>query len=290
VFTQLLNNKQIIARPPVSEFNNHEKFLVHIVGRACAEYVAEISATGTDYHLPARFLAQADANFSFSIVVHFLYDYLFLYLQFRNAVRGNESDQLDLCWREFLTSGRSDLGNKTNYAQMSIVRVYWSILLVPQLAAIFRNVRTLRLKDTHVGWDMFIEKLNLQIKRGCTSHITKESISKFISTVRFTSHVNDLLENTVHSAYNHADRLKDMRNDVDQIKEMLRTKVGRNFAECTAPDASNTLDIDLSNWGGSIAQRHMTRRPWQQAAESMSDYREYVSKQLAKLCHWHKWA
>ena len=290
VCTDLLENRQIIARPPVSQFNNHEKFLVHVVGRACAEYVAEISATGTDYHMPARFLAQADANYSFSIIVHFLYDYVFLYLQFRNAVRCNASDQLDVCWREFLTSGRSHLGNKTNYAQMCIVRVYWSVLLVPQLAALFRNVRTLRLKETHVGWDMFIEKLNLLIKRGCTSHITKESVSKFISTVSFTSHVNDLLENTVHTGYSRSDQLKKMRADVDQIKDMLRDKVGRTFAECTTPCTDNTLDIDLSNWGGSIARRHMTRRPWQQASEGMDDYRDYVGLQLSKLCHWHKWA
>ena len=173
---------------------------------------------------------------------------------------------------------------------MCIVRVYWSVLLVPQLAALFRNVRTLRLKETHVGWDMFIEKLNLLIKRGCTSHITKESVSKFISTVSFTSHVNDLLENTVHTGYSRSDQLKKMRADVDHIKDMLCDKVGRTFAECATPCTDNTLDIDLSNWGGSIARRHMTRRPWQQASEGMDDYRDYVGLQLSKLCHWHKWA
>ena len=290
VTTNLLNNRQIIARPPVSAFNNHEKFLVHVIGRACAEYVAEISATGTDYHMPQRLISQADKNFSFSIIVHFLYDYVFLYMQFRNAVRTNSSDELDVCWREFLTSARSDLGNKTNYSQLSIVRVYWGVALVPQLALLYRNIRTLRLKDTHVGWDMFIEKMNLDIARGCTSHITKESIARFISNLSFTKKVNATLEATVHAGWNEVVRLKKMRADVDAIKEHLRDKVGRTYAQATTPSTENTLDIDLSNWGGSIAARHMARRPWQQAATSMLDYRDYVDRQLNKLCHWHQWA
>ena len=289
VFTQLLNNKQIVSRPTVKVFNDHEQFLVHVIGRACAEYLVEIAATGADYHMPNRFMAQADSNFSFSIVVHFLFDYVFLYMQFRDSVRTNSSDTMDVCWREFLSNARSDLGNKTNYSVLTVVRVYWGTALVPKLAALYRNIRTLRLKDTHVGWDMFIERMNLVIRRGCMCRVDRESISKFIASMSFTTKVNEALEKIVHFGWSDEKRLKKMRADVDIIKEHLRKHVGATYAEATSPSSANPLDINLSVWGGSVAGQHMRNRPWQQAASSMRSYREYVAKQLAKLCHRHKW-
>ena len=287
--TLLLENRQIVGTPNVSKFNEHEMFLVHVVGRAVAEYVVEIAATGTDYHNATHFMRQAEQNYSFSIVVHFLFDFVFLFMQFRNGVRTNNSHDLDRCWREFLSIGRTDAGNKTNYTQMSIVRVYWGRALNRQLSELYHNVRTLRFVDTHVGWDMFIEKVNLLIAKACTSHITRESISKFLSTINFTQIMNRTLEAIVHRGWSKKRFRKGVDADVEIIKKHLREKIGTTYAEATAPSTQNTLDINLATWGGSVAGRHMTNRPWQQTERTYADYRDYVGKQLAKLCHWHKW-
>ena len=84
VFASVVGNKQVIADPEVSVFNKHEHFL-RICTRACAEYVVEIAATGSDYRQPQRFLQAAEANLSFSYICNFLYLYAFMFLQMRDA-------------------------------------------------------------------------------------------------------------------------------------------------------------------------------------------------------------
>jgi hypothetical protein len=106
----------------------------------------------------------------------------------------------------------------------------------------------------------------------------------------FTNRVNEALENIAHFGWSDERRVKKMRADVDIIKEHLRQHVGTTYAQATSPSTANPLNIDLSTWGGSVAGQHMNNRPWQQMAKTMGSYREYVSTQIAKLCHWHKWA
>ena len=62
----------------------------------------------------------------------------------RNGVRENKSATIDLIWRENLISARTSLANKTNYAPMSVVRVYWGWALVEPLQTLYHTLRTLR--------------------------------------------------------------------------------------------------------------------------------------------------
>ena len=81
--------------------------------------------------------------------------------------------------------------------------------------------------------------------------------------------------------------LKKIDNDVALIKEFLRNKIGRTFAEATAPSDENLLSVDMADWGGNRNAR--ARAPWHQMRDGMRDYRKYVRKQVTDKCPWHKW-
>ena len=56
----------------------HEHFL-RVLTTAFAEYVIEISRTGTDYRHISQFLQAAERNLSFAYIVFFLYLLVLLY-------------------------------------------------------------------------------------------------------------------------------------------------------------------------------------------------------------------
>ena len=99
--------------PTVEDFNTHRHFL-RIITIAFAEYVSEISRTGSNYCNANHFLQAAEANISFAYICFFLYLFGFKYLQMRNAIRANDSKTLDRIWRENLSSARTAKGNNTN--------------------------------------------------------------------------------------------------------------------------------------------------------------------------------
>lgn len=287
-FAHVAKNKQVRADPIISAFNEHEHFM-RICARACAEYVVEISATGSDYRVVGHFLRAAERNLSFAYVCYFLHLAAFPFLQMRNAVRQNDSDTLDLIWREFLATGRTSLANKTNYSQMSIVRVYWGWALVPPMQAVYRNVRTLRHLFTHVGWDWPIEYLNLLIREGVQANITWEQIEKFIRRLNFTAIVNRGLD-AVFRRFRRAEKAtdRDVDTTVEAIKDFLRESIGTTFSEATTASDDNLLDLDLTNWGGSRYARR--EAPWAQMAREMADVHEHVTDEVKDMCRWHRWA
>ena len=283
----VVGNKALKCDPGVEDFNRHEHFL-RIVTRAFAEYVAEIAHTGCDYHNATHFLRLADRNLSFAYVCMFLYLFAFQYMQMRTAVRKNDSKKLDLIWRENLSTARSSMANKTNYSQMSVILIYWGACLRGPLHTIFHNTRTLRWLHTHTGWDMPIEKLNMWIKLSVIAHVTMEQIKKFIRRLNFTHAVVRAIEAVTYRFRKPSDEsLKKIDNDVALIKEFLRNKIGRTFAEATAPSDENLLSVDMADWGGNRNAR--ARAPWHQMRDGMRDYRKYVRKQVTDKCPWHKW-
>lgn len=285
----LVHNRQIKSDPTVEDFNSHEHFL-RILTQAFAEYVVEIAATGVDYHLCPRFLEASEANWSFACIVFFLYHFAFKYLSFRRAVRRNDSHLLDILWRENLSSARTALANKTNYRQMSVVLVYWGCCLVEPLQTVYHNTRTLRWVHSHVGWDMVIEKLNMWIKESVVAHITESLVARFIKRVNFTHVVIRNLKRLVgaNRKENKSGTLKDIKADVEIIKQFLRDHLGTTFEAATAPSDENALGVDLSDWGG--LRRARERAPWVAMRDTMQDYRAYVREEIAKLCPWHHWA
>lgn len=293
----VVNNKQVVADPSVSEFNESEHF-VRILTTACAEYVLEISQTGTSFHACSIFLKDADANLSFAYVCQFLFLFGFKFKQMRDSVRTNDSATLDKIWRENLASARAatkhggtDEPGKTNYALMSVVLVYWGRALKEPLASAFHNTRTLRWVHKHVGWDMPIEMMNKLIKESVVANITHELIAKVIRRLNFTWVVHRALD-AVINANRRPDKakLKDISTDKQRIKEWLRSSIGTTYAQATHASDANLLGVDMTRWGGDRTAASKRRSaPWAKRVAAMADYNDYILQKLRAYCHWHRW-
>ena len=283
----VVNNRQVKSDPTIVNFNTHQHFL-RIVIQALSEYVVEIAQTGSDYHATQQFLNDAEQNLSFAYVVFFLYMFGFKYLDYRQAVRRNQSEHLDLLWRENLSSMRSAKGHKTNYRQMAVILVYWGTCLVEPLQQFYHNSRTVRWIHSHVGWDMPIEKLNMWIKESVVANISEWQICLFIRRLNFMQHVMRCMRSLVFWR-----RAQDtatpryIRVDVDLIKDFLRSNIGSTYATATQPSDTNSLGVDMADWGG--LRRPRACAPFEQVRNAAGGYRTYVERQLTKLCPWHHW-
>ena len=76
--------------------------------------------------------------------------------------------------------------------------------------------------------------------------------------------------------------------DVLLIKEFLRQHIGTTYVTATMPSDANLLGVDMTDWGG--LRRARACAPFNQLRAAQGGYREYVRRQLAKLCPWHHWA
>ena len=270
------------------DFNTHQHFL-RVVSQACAEYVVEISHTGTDYRAIQQFLADAERNLSFAYIVFFLFLFAFKYIDYKNAIRQNRSTHLDMLWRENLHTTRAAKANKTNYRQMSVILVYWGAALFAPLQTFYHNTSTIRWIHAHVGWDMPIEKLNAWIKESVVSNISEFQIIKFIRRLNFMQHVTRHLKQLIYARRKRdSATLKDISADVLLIKEFLRQHIGTTYVTATMPSDANLLGVDMTDWGG--LRRALACAPFNQLRAAQGGYREYVRRQLAKLCPWHHWA
>jgi hypothetical protein len=223
------------------------------------------------------------------MLFHFLFDYAFLFKAARDAVRANRSNDLDLVWRDFLNAARSMDANKTQYAQMCVARVYWGIALTEPLQSTYHRLRSLKLIRTHVGYDMFIERVNLLIRLKCSVRISRESISQFLRHYSFTDCVDRALEELLKGADEaEAGSLKDIDSTVKVIKDFLNDKVGSSFQEAAEASDANLLDVNLSRWGGGreLKKEHL---PCDKKNPGVG-YRDYVKDHLARLCTWQTWS
>eukprot|EP00965_Chrysotila_dentata_P071153 2351201-Pleurochrysis_carterae.AAC.1 len=73
---------------------------------------------------------------------------------------------------------------------MAVIRIYWGIALNEPLQSVYHRIRSLKLTNSNVGWDMFIEHVNLWIRRAIKHDITREHLSKFLSFFSFTDVVD----------------------------------------------------------------------------------------------------
>ena len=260
-------DEQISMEPSVSKFNVHRFFFLHVATRACTEYLVEIGSTAgaDDLDDPVPILAKANRNVDLAWLVHFLYDAGFFMLDFVQSVRGNESRKIDLLWREFFASAHTDTAHKTQYVPMAILRVFWGMCLVPELDALYHEVRTAPTDSKHpgsnVGWDMLIEWLNSAIKSHVTAHITRAQIEEFIRNWPFMETVRGGVREFIYALRVARDyRWRDSDGDVATLKAFFRDKIGRDWVMATRV---NTIPHVLKS-GMS------TSRPWLEAQRKMA--------------------
>ena len=271
---EVLDNPQIKEDPGVSDYNLHRFFLLNIMTPAAMEYMVEISATpgADDLDDPGPIMAKAAANVNFDWLVHFLHDCSFFTLDFLQSVRGNDSANIDILWREFFSSAHTDTANKTQYVGMAIMRVFWGMGLVPDLDALYHAIRTIP-SGTHlgcgVGWDWAIEMLNGAIKAHVGAHVSETQISNFVANWACMEAVQKnmrevLEENKAEQRW----RGRNVRADIDLLKKFFRDCCGATWAEAIAPNRNPRIV--------KTAAGHSVKRPWKQVEEVMARRGEHA--------------
>ena len=81
--------------------------------------------------------------------------------------------------------------------------------------------------------------------------------------------------------------LKDIDADVQAIKEFLRARIGTDYATATQQSDANLLSVDMAEWGGLRTPRGSA--PFAQIRAANAGIREYVERQITKLCPWQRW-
>ena len=248
--------------PLVKHFNSHLFFLYKLI-RACSEYIVIIlrtpGAVGLD--LFEYFQRAAERNIDFAWVFHFLNDFGFLLLDFKQSVRAGRSQNIDLLWAEFFALGHTSTANKTQYVPMAIMRVWWSEALNPRIAALYHSIRCIPMtmhQGSMVGWDFPCEHLNGSLTNA-VHHATEDALERHLRTYSFTHHSYQQLRYRFlgHRA-DHESFMKDMDADVQIIVEWLLDCVGRTWSTATARNTVSRLGITRG-----VA-------PWDEMARSMS--------------------
>ena len=258
-----LGNKQAIEDPPVKSFNSCIHFLWRIT-RAASEYLLEL--VNDPFSVPlddtAEFIKATELNVDLAWLVHFLYDFAYMVLDFKQSVRAGDSHSLDLLWREFYASGTTSTANKTQYVPMAIMRIFWAEALTPDLAKLMHALRSIPMSlrpGSRVGWDTPIEWLNGGITEGVPAHVTETRIERFVEIYPLLqsnySRLRTASQAGRKAAHTH---MKDMDSDVNVLKDLFRQKVGVGWVAATAANAIPQLVTERGVLPWIEVQNHMS--------------------------------
>lgn len=263
----------VMDDPNVKNFNK-QIYALWWMTRACAEYLLHLSQTigAIDIDLVDEFIAACECNVDLAYVVHFLYDFAFLVLDFKQAVRVNDSKHLDVLWREFYAIGRTGTANKTQYVPMSIMRIFWSEALSPQLAALYHKLRAIPMSErTHVGWDTPIEWLNLGITEGVSKLVSESRIANCIENYALLESNYRMLLDATQTTASVTGKMKEMDSNVNAMKGWLMDQVGADWNTATRENENSNLNLGRG------------MKPWMEIREAMcKEGRDSVTSHVAR--------
>ena len=245
----------------VKAFNTHI-FALYWMTHACFEYLLSLSRTAgaVDITLVPEFVRACEQNIDLAWIIHFVYDFAYLVLDFKQGVRANRSTHLDLLWREFFSIGRTGTANKTQYVPMSIMRFFWADALIPPLRDLYHALRAIPMSSrVYVGWDSPIEWLNGAITSGVTSLVSEQRIENFVENYSFLDHNYAALVDVIEVARPGFCHMRNMDGNVDRMKHFLVEKVGVDWGTATAANQVSKLGIDTR---GSV--------PWDEVRTTMT--------------------
>ena len=237
--------KAVVDEPTVKLFNT-QIYALWWMTRACSEYLNMLARSpgAIDIDQVPEFIRTCERNIDLAWVVHFLYDFAYLVLDFKQGVRKCASTHLDLLWREFFATGYTGTANKTNYIPMSIMRVFWADALEPQLASLYHALRAIPMSQrVYVGWDSPIEWLNGAITDGVKSLVSEERIQQFVANYSFMNSNYSALLDAIEVARPGSANMREMDGNVDRMKGWLIRHVGNDWATATRQNAQSQLGI-----------------------------------------------
>ena len=226
---------------------NSSYFALCWMTRACSEYLLSLARTAgaVDIDMVPEFIRACEQNIDLAWVVHFLYDFAYLVLDFKQGVGANRSTHLDVLWREFFSIGRTGTANKTNYVPMSIMRIFWADALIPPLRDLYHQLRAIPMSPrVYVGWDSPIEWLNGAITSGVTSLISEQRIEDFVENYAFMESNYTSLLNEFNHARSGQSNMRELDGNVNRMKSFLVSNIGADWATATAANQVSRLGID----------------------------------------------
>eukprot|EP00965_Chrysotila_dentata_P086206 2843662-Pleurochrysis_carterae.AAC.1 len=122
----------------VLKFNDYDH-AVCIVMEGVAKYFLALSLAEDGMppvHNASLMERMCEQHIDLCWLFHFLHGFAFLYWDMRQAVRSNQSEAIDLIWRECVPFMHTDNAHKTQYAPMAILRVFWGKATHPALAQV----------------------------------------------------------------------------------------------------------------------------------------------------------
>ena len=245
----LEQGKAVVDDPCVKTFNT-QIYVLWWMTRACSEYILMLARTAgaVDIDQVPEFISACERNVDLAWVVHFLYDFAYLVLDFKQGVRANKSHHLDLLWREFFSIGYTGTAHKTQYVPMAIMRVFWADALVPPLADLYHRLRAVPMSDrVYVGWDTPMKWLNGAITDGVRSLVSVPRIEEFVADYSFMNynyaHLLSVLEVARGGVPERAHYMKEMDTNVDTMKGWLIKHIGADWASATSLNRDSKLGI-----------------------------------------------
>lgn len=291
VFAAALNNKQLVDDPKVSEYNA-VRYGLSIIMRACGEFLVELSQSqgAESFEMVPQFIAKCEVNVDLAWLVHLLHDFLYLWWDFKQSVRANDSRKLDLLWSEFVPLGRTTVANKTHYGVMAVMQVYYGCALHPDIRHLYHNIRTVHtggVDGTNVGWDMIVERINDALKGDVTCNISEELIQRRLRDHRFLDVVDAGLDAVVYAARKRARaKMKNMENDVQLLKQLLRAKVGNTWQEATTQNSESKLGITHR---GALPWENIRHAQQRGAGGGDESVQAYALRHVTRLAPWQRW-
>ena len=278
-----IGHRECKADFSVSNFNDYDHAMCILI-EGIAKYFIYLSDQGGPPPLESSgaFLAACSVNVDLEWLAHFLHDFGFLYWDTRQAVRGNESERIDLSWRECISFMHTIESNKTQYAPMAILRVFWSKALHPNLARIYhynRTISLLGLEGSNCGWDMPIEKENLMI----SSNVVRPTFERICSYVAELNLLGPVIRGIQRILFKHRQKapgkMKKIEADVNLIFELLKAKLGATWvAACIPREQKDSILVNPPK----------SPKPWKSVMKSIEDgsFSEWVRGHLRTKITW----
>eukprot|EP00965_Chrysotila_dentata_P038067 1265376-Pleurochrysis_carterae.AAC.5 len=189
----------------------------------------------------AAFLTRVcEKNIDLCWLFHFLHDFAFPYWDMRQSIRSNQSEAIDLIWRNRVAFLHIDASHTTQYAPMAILTFFWGEALHPALAQVYHRNRTISLSGlpgSNVGYDMPVEKENSAISSDVTN-VSRESIAKYVREFNFTGPVSRATEREpLANRVMQPRQMKKIKDNVAALVEHLKQTLGATWSIACQPCA-----------------------------------------------------
>ena len=134
-----------------------------------------------------------------------------------------------------------------------------------------------------------IEDLNAAIKKHVQHHVSETQVDQLIANRALLEEIQQELRELLYA--NRADvhwRGRNVRADIDNLKEFFRKNIGRTWAQATRKDTTLRV-VDGPSRGGSAA------KPWKEveaifARTGREAAHEYVREYVVRMTPYFNWA